>query len=233
MMTLGVAEGILSAPNDPMHEIGEQFLKWYRTNPKDIGNIIRKVLHTYEGNWYEAAFLADMDLGQSAGNGSLMRCLPVALCYPHIDDLEKISRMQSRMTHYDERCDQVCILYNRMISRLLREEELHAVLASELKDTEYETALRLQPDCEPNGFVVNTFRWVLYIVATSTSFAEVVQRAANKGGDADTIAAIAGGMAGVYYGYEGIPSAYVESIIIKDRLHDISARMVELRVHMS
>ncbi|MEK3725376.1 ADP-ribosylglycohydrolase family protein [Paenibacillus sp. FSL H8-0034] len=56
MMTLCVAEGILANPLNPMPYIGEQFMNWYRTDPKDIGNIIRHVLATFEGNWFEAAF---------------------------------------------------------------------------------------------------------------------------------------------------------------------------------
>ncbi|WP_346010314.1 ADP-ribosylglycohydrolase family protein [Paenibacillus sp. SYP-B3998] len=38
MMTLCVAEGILANPSDPMISIGEKFLEWYRSDPKDIGN---------------------------------------------------------------------------------------------------------------------------------------------------------------------------------------------------
>ena len=81
MMTLCVAEGILENPRDPLDAIGVQFMHWYQTRPKDIGNTIRHTFENVEGNWFEAAYVTHIELGQSAGNGSLMRCLPVALAY--------------------------------------------------------------------------------------------------------------------------------------------------------
>ncbi len=162
MMTLCVAEGILDCPDDPMASIGKRFLAWYRSDPKDIGNIIRRAFARYDGHWFEAAFLADQDLGRSAGNGSLMRCLPVALAYADPDRVDRMSRMQSKMTHYDERCNEACGLYNRIALRLLNGEELHPALAAETQGTPYASALAEAPDCEPTGFVVDTLRWALY-----------------------------------------------------------------------
>ena len=229
MMTLCVAEGILSDPHDPKPAIGEKFLEWYSSKPKDIGNIIQRVLSSYQGDWFEAAFLADLDLGQSAGNGSLMRCLPVGLIYPDLSDIDKVSRLQSKMTHYDERCNQACGIYNRIVWRLLRGETLSEAIRSEVIRTEYEDILEGAPDCEPSGFVVHTFRHVLHILLTSDSFSEVVERAANLGGDSDTIAAIAGGLAGVHYGYERIPERFSSVILIKNKLDALSVQIIELR----
>lgn len=229
MMTLCVAEGILSDPDDPMAAIGENFLAWFRTDPKDIGNIIRRVLSTFQGSWFEAAFLADQDLGQSAGNGTLMRCLPVGLCYSRLSDIERVSRMQSKMTHYDERCDEACIIYNRIVHRLLNNEGLHSAIEAEIKHTPYAYVLTENPQCEPSGYIVHTMNWAIHILTHSDSFSDVVQQAANLGGDTDTIAAIAGGIAGVHYGMEGIPRHYTDQIMIKDKLDLITDRIVTLR----
>lgn len=225
MMTLCVAEGILQNPAEPMEPIGRLFMEWYHSKPKDIGNTIRHVFKIYKDNWYEAAFLADLDLGQSGGNGSLMRCLPVALSYTDMADIERVTRMQSKMTHYDETCSDACVLYNRIADRLLRGEELQDAIMSEAAGTEYEGYLKEVPDCEPSGYVVHTFRWVLHILMNAADFSEVVQQAANLGGDSDTIGAIAGGLAGIYYGYEGIPVEYVDAILIKERLDRIASQL--------
>ncbi|PWW08695.1 ADP-ribosyl-[dinitrogen reductase] hydrolase [Paenibacillus cellulosilyticus] len=233
MMTLCVADGIVKQPDAPVAAIGEHFLTWYRSNPKDIGNIIRSVLSGYDGNWTEASFVAHMNLGQSAGNGALMRCLPVALAYAELNDVERLSRQQAKMTHYDERCAATCEMYNRIAHRMLEEgAELRAAIADEIKGTEYVELLQpgAQPNCGPTGFVVDTMRWVLHLLLTSNSFEEVVQRAANEGGDSDTIGAIAGGLAGVYYGFSGIPQRYAEQILIKDRLDSLSEQLYALRV---
>ncbi len=230
MMTLCVAEGILDSPDSPMEAIGERFLAWYKSDPKDIGNIIRHVLGSYDGHWFEAAYIAHMSMGQSAGNGSLMRCLPVALCYTEPDEMAKVTVMQSRMTHYDQRCDRDCLMYNRIAFAMLNENvALRDAIKREIAGTEYEFLLNGEPGCEPSGYIVHTTRWVLHLLLTSESYEEVVQRAANQGGDSDTIAAIAGGLAGIHYGYNGIPKAYTEKILIKDKLDEVVLRIMELR----
>jgi len=230
MMTLCVADGILESPADPMGAIGDRFLAWLASDPKDIGNIIRRVLTTYGGSWFEAAMLADLDLGQSAGNGSLMRCLPVALGYPNWGDVARVTRMQSKMTHYDELCNEACELYNRIAFRILDDEsDLREAIRRTITGTAYEDLLSGEPGCEPSGYVVHTFRWVLHLLLTSDSFEEVVQRAANQGGDSDTIGAIAGGLAGVHFGFEGIPECYASRILIRDRLDRTSENLLALR----
>lgn len=90
-------------PGGSMGPIGRRFMEWYHSKPKDIGNTIRHAFENYKDNWFKSAFLTDLDLGQSAGNGSLMRCLPAALAYTDMSVIERVSRMQSKMTHYDER----------------------------------------------------------------------------------------------------------------------------------
>jgi ADP-ribosyl-[dinitrogen reductase] hydrolase len=232
MMTLAVGEGIVRNPHDPIPHIGSNFMEWYRSDPKDIGNIIRRVLSTYNGSWFEAAYLADLDLGQSAGNGSLMRCLPVGLSYPGLPEIDKFSRLQSKMTHYDERCSEACTLYNRIVFRIMNEEPLREAVRSEIGNTVYASVLSREPDCEPSGYVVHSFNWALFLLLRAESFAEVVQTAANLGGDSDTIAAIAGGIAGVYDSYEGIPASYSTKILIKDRLDELAEQLAAVRVRL-
>lgn len=233
MMTLCVAEGILENPAEPLEAIGRHFLEWYQSRPKDIGNIIRHVFEKYEGDWLEAAFIAHADMGQSGGNGSLMRCLPAALAYNDPAEVERVTIMQSRMTHYDPRCAEACVIYNRIADRLLRGEDLSEAILAEIKGSEYEGMIEDEPDCPPSGFVVHTFRWVLHILLHATDFSDAVQRAANLGGDSDTIGAIAGGLAGIYYGYEGIPAKYTDTILIKDRLDRVISQLYALRTSSS
>ncbi|MBJ9992070.1 ADP-ribosylglycohydrolase family protein [Paenibacillus sp. S28] len=233
MMTLCVAEGILENPVEPMEAIGRYFLEWYQSRPKDIGNIIRHVFEKYEGDWLEAAFIAHADMGQSGGNGSLMRCLPAALAYNDPAEVERVTIIQSRMTHYDPRCAEACVIYNRIADRLLRGEDLSEAILAEVKGSEYEGMIEDEPDCPPSGFVVHTFRWVLHILLHASDFSDAVQRAANLGGDSDTIGAIAGGLAGIYYGYEGIPAKYAEAILIKDRLDRVVSQLYALRTSSS
>lgn len=229
MMTLCVADGILLNPGGPVEPIGEKFLEWYRTRPKDVGNIIRHVIEHYEGNWFEAALYTDQIMGQSAGNGSLMRCLPAALAYSSLEEGELVARKQSRMTHYDPRCDEACAIYTRIAYRLLQGEALRGAIIEEVAGTEYEPALTTEPACETSGFVVHTMLWVVHLLMVGSDYADVVQRAANLGGDSDTIGAIAGGLAGIHCGYGGIPARYAEAILIRDRLDVAASDLYALR----
>ncbi|MFC7677449.1 ADP-ribosylglycohydrolase family protein [Paenibacillus sp. GCM10028914] len=229
MMTLCVADGILENTEEPMEAIGHFFMEWYQSRPKDIGNIIRRVFEKFEGDWFEAAFVAHMDIGQSGGNGSLMRCLPVALAYKELGDIDRVTIMQSRMTHYDPRCAEVCVMYNRIAQRLLLGEDLETSIKAEVAGSEYEESIKALPDCPPSGFVVHTFRWVLHILLHTSNFEGVVQKAANLGGDSDTIGAIAGGLAGIYYGYEGIPVQYKNAILIRERLDQTISQLYVMK----
>lgn len=114
-----------------------------------------------------------------------------ALAYSDPADMERVTTMQSRMTHYDPRCAEACILYNRIAERLLQGGNLRAAILAETAGSEYEGIIEAEPDCPPSGFVVHTFRWVLHILLHAPDFAGVVQQAANLGGDSDTIGAIA------------------------------------------
>lgn len=229
-MTIAVAKGILCNPQDPIPPIGEEFLKWYDSNPKDIGNIIREVFRAFKGDWFEAARqVHEMTSGRSAGNGSLMRCLPVALAYNDLARIEEITRLQSKMTHYDDLAAEACRIYNRIAFRILAGENLRGAIETEVTNTRYEVALRNEPNVPPNGFVVDTFMWVLYILWTSETFEEVVQTAANLGGDSDTIGAIAGGLSGLSIGYDALPERYKEKILVKQELTEISQKLFRLR----
>jgi ADP-ribosyl-[dinitrogen reductase] hydrolase len=230
-MTLCVAEGILEEPEDPIEAIGRRFLGWSASRPKDIGNIIRRVFDNYEGNWMQAAFLTHEELyGKSAGNGALMRCLPVALAYEDTVKMEHVSHLQSKMTHYDEESSEACRLYNRIAARLLQGGELKDSILAEIRGTKYETsAASGQPECEPSGYVADTLQWVLHHLLHSTSFSEAVQKAVNQGGDSDTIASITGGLAGLAIGYDELPERYTQVIQIRGRLDYAAEGLYRLR----
>ena len=54
--------------------------------------------------------------------------------------------------------------------------------------------------------------------------------AANKGHDSDTVAAIAGGLAGLACGFEGLPREYVNAILQKEELLKLARELKNLRM---
>ncbi len=65
------------------------------------------------------------------------------------------------------------------------------------------------------GFVLDTERAALWCLANTSSYAECVLAAVNLGDDTDTTAAVAGGLAGIAYGMEGIPAEWLDALLGK------------------
>ena len=58
------------------------------------------------------------------------------------------------------------------------------------------------------GYVVDTLEAAIWSLITTDSLEEGLLKAVNLGDDTDTIGAVAGGMAGLYYGYENVPGEW-------------------------
>lgn len=62
------------------------------------------------------------------------------------------------------------------------------------------------------GYVIDTIETAVWCLITTKSYRECMLKAVNLGDDTDTVAAIAGGLAGLYYGYENIPKDWLAVI---------------------
>ena len=72
-----------------------------------------------------------------------------------------------------------------------------------------------ESEIRSGGFVLDTERAALWCLANTSSYAECVLAAVNLGDDTDTTAAVAGGLAGIVYGMEGIPSEWLDALLGK------------------
>ncbi|WP_081810847.1 ADP-ribosylglycohydrolase family protein [Bacillus sp. UNC438CL73TsuS30] len=228
-MTVAVAKGIIANSNNPIEEIGKQFLKWKASNPKDIGITISTTFMNYQGDWFKAAEATHHQLGQSGGNGTLMRCIPIAFAYSNPEKMDEVSVAQSKMTHYEDSASEACIIYNHIARRLLQGEDLKASILAEINDTRYDIDYRHEPECHPNGYVVNTLKWVFYWLLIKETFIDVITGAVNMGDDSDTIAAIAGGLKGIEVGYRNIPYKHVDRLKGKYDLEELAEVLYRIR----
>jgi ADP-ribosylglycohydrolase len=67
-------------------------------------------------------------------------------------------------------------------------------------------------EIKSSGYVVDTLEAAVWCMINTSSYAECVLKAVNLGDDTDTVAAIAGGLAGLYYGYDNIPTEWLNVI---------------------
>ena len=231
---------VLAARSDP-EKLGGELLSWYRGRPRDVGAWTRMVLsrarsarevlaRSKAAGEQEAATLKPASWDEGMANGSLMRTGPV--CLPFLGDREKVAeaaRACSDVTHYDSTgyTGDACVLWSLAIERAVQHGEdgfdVHeefldnlAVIPAERRGYWHAAvteALSWTPGkFVPNGGVVAAFKCALSAVAHSTTYEGTVQAAVAAGHDTDTVAAIAGALAGAIYGASSIPAGQRERV---------------------
>ena len=128
------------------------------------------------------------------GNGSLMRALPCALL--NSEKSVEFNFIQGDITHNNDICRNILKEYTEIIKAHILGKRI---------------SLKKRVLLEPSGYVVNTFNNAIYW-SEKKSFEDCIIGAVNHGGDADTIAGIAGSIAGSKFGYESIPKRWIEKL---------------------
>ena len=72
-----------------------------------------------------------------------------------------------------------------------------------------------------SGYVVDTLEAALWCVLNTDSYQECVLKAVNLGRDTDTVAAVAGGLAGALYGYDAIPEEWRKALQRRDYIEEM------------
>lgn len=72
-----------------------------------------------------------------------------------------------------------------------------------------------------SGYVVHTLEAALWCLINTGSYKECMLKVVNLGEDTDTVAAVAGGLAGLYYGVEGIPREWIECVKEREMVEEM------------
>jgi ADP-ribosylglycohydrolase len=126
ILEVAAAHGTLIT-EDSAASVGERFLEWYRSGPRDIGNQTRAVLsRATPGADLAATAAAEQESHPDrAGNGSLMRTGPVALAHLGDEhDLASAARAMSALTHPNPFALDACVLWTLAIDHAIRTGEL-------------------------------------------------------------------------------------------------------------
>ena len=173
------------------------------------------------------------------GNGSLMRIMPACLycAEKKLEDNEAIQIIHQvgSLTHGHIRSNIACGLYYFIVKAILEgegalTERVEAGLTHGLsyyeknladqENVHYYDRLRnislfsaLPADqIRSSGYVVDTLEAAIWALLNTDSFENALLKAVNLGEDTDTVGAVTGGLAGLYYGAEAIPSEWLEQI---------------------
>ena len=200
-MTLCVAHGIVENPKDPVDAIQKNFMEWFEAGPADVGNQCRLILSNAKHyGWARADEMSMRSPGDRVeGNGALMRTIYPPLYYGP-DHAKKTSAI-ARITHPGPVSTNLCIEYCDLVARFISE-----------SDRPGKEPLRFERGAQPTGYVLDSYNVALERFADTNSFEEGLIMAVNKGGDADTIGAIYGGLAGAFYGFTSIPRRWIDCL---------------------
>lgn len=191
-------------------EIANAFVEWMKSKPVDIGNTTRLGILRYlkKGELY-----AKYD-EYSAGNGGLMRVIPIVIYGKgRIDWIIEKSMDQSRITHNNPLSDLgieiYCSVLNMLINGCGKLDTLN-IVSDFIKKYPIFSFSRYKG--ENSGYVVDTIRSIFHFYFDGDSYEDTLIDVVNNGGDADTIAALTGAIAGATYGINSIPKRWIKKM---------------------
>lgn len=147
------------------------------------------------------------------GNGSLMRILPLAFTEKISDiDIERVSDI----THKNKIPKEICKIYVHIAVNLIKKMGKKESVDNAVINTEYKylnaISFKTREKIKSTGYVVDTIEAVIWCFLNSRSYKETVLNAVNLGDDTDTITALSGGLAGIYYVYKDIPKNWISEL---------------------
>lgn len=144
----------------------------------------------------------------SNGNGSLMRIVPLACTNARDEDIAAASAI----THAHSVSTSACIEYVRIARRLEAGESVASALnGAMVGDAPFDPSKPID-SIKSSGYVLHTLEAALWCLANTASYAECVTLAVSLGSDTDTTAAVAGAIAGIAYGSDGIPASWMDAL---------------------
>ncbi len=198
----------------------------------DIGNTVHDALSNFRsGIPTKQCGLIDH---HSQGNGCLMRLAPVPMTYYNLlnDDPHRLVSMlseSSQTTHRHPVCLAATVYLGFVLAALMNQESPETIFRTDwwcleflnkngcltdevaaLADGQFK--LKKYSDLSSTGYVIHSLESALWTFYYGKTFEEVVLSAVNLGGDADTVGAIAGQLAGAHWGMEGIPAALLRDL---------------------
>lgn len=226
-MALCIARSLSEHGTFHTGDIASRFVEWYDSEPFDIGRMtILSLSRLKHGDdWDEAGrhVWQQSREGQNAGNGSVMRCPPLAVRYStDWGRLAEVSRQSSLITHADPRCTYGCAVLNLTLAGLIENantplRDALDYIGSDAPD-ELHTALeplargRSPGNLETSGYVIHSLQTALHDGLSAETAEEAIVTAVNRGGDTDTIGAVAGAVAGARFGGSAIPDRWLAAI---------------------
>jgi ADP-ribosyl-[dinitrogen reductase] hydrolase len=165
---------------------------------------------------------------KDAGNGAIMRMAPIAIFwYYDVNKAIEMAKLQASVTHNVSEAMDACALMayficlgiagkskdeifgslESVISKLTNKDIIELAGANAKWKTKKDEQIVTLP-----GRTLWSLEAALYCVYNTNSFSEAIVKSVNLGGDADTVTAVTGQLAGALYGFDQIPIEWIKTL---------------------
>ncbi|MEI2271656.1 ADP-ribosylglycohydrolase family protein [Sphingobacterium sp. ML3W] len=185
---------------------------------------------------------------QDNGNGSLMRILPLLFEIKGLSPSEQFEKIWeiSALTHKHVRAAMACFIYLKLAELILlglAKEQAYAEMRNQVSkfwaDSNFpeseiihfkstilhDIRSKSYIELRSSGYVIDSLETSLWCFMEKDNYKDIVLAIINLGEDTDTGAAIAGGLAGLYYGLEGIPEDWLLNLARYDDIKLLIEKM--------
>jgi len=235
-MALSLLQSLVKKKTYSRNNVAKFYIKWFKSNPVDIGQTIRKALSTRKIAQGKNDMISNAkELNTSSmSNGTLMRISPLALLYPSIPikKVEEFCYKECELTHPSKIIADATWIYLYCIILILDNKTKNQIYESLLKEAKTPKVYTILLDSfkRPDPVVINdsifdttdslkyqgyfgiALQNCLYEFFNGTSYYESLLSIIKRGGDVDTNCAIAGSLLGAFYGYNKIPKEWINTI---------------------
>ena len=209
-MAFCIMESVVRRRGYDLEDIGHNFVRWYADGfwsslpyAFDVGRATRFAVRQINCGCLKNG-------GEEAqGNGSIMRFAPTfVLNYGKADN--RILHEVSDLTHNSGKVRETIDLMAKVCGE-----------HTQGKRTAVRSIYHTRVEVNNSGWAVSTLQAALWAFETTVTFEDGLVAAVNLGGDADSIGAVFGQIAGAYYGFGAIPPRWVNAVKTHGKVNDL------------
>jgi len=240
-----LAESLVSVGAYDPADVADRYRRWYLGGDhRGMGKTTKVALaalnngSSWSGSGVEGA----------EGNGTAMRIAPLGLFYRN--DLNLVCELalyDSRITHKSKEAgagSKAIAIAIALLATGCKKRELVKIVPSYLPECEVKRGIQKVEFYQEAGgigiaealsllgtkaHVVDTVPSAIAAFVLTNSYQEAIESAIRAGGDTDTTAAVAGALAGTYYGLKGIPTEYLSKLEAASTLLSLDKKLKERR----
>jgi len=250
-LMLCLAESIVEGLD--LNKLAQKFIAWKNDNlwtPHgwvfDIGIGTRVAIERLEEG--ELPELAGGFEEFDNGNGSLMRLLPLILYTKDLDIGQRFewAKKVSSLTHAHVRSIMACFYYLEFAKKIIEgKDKFEAYIELQTELFQYFQSRKINPleiqkfsrllfddiseveedKIQSSGYVIHTLEASIWCLLTTNSYKEAVLKAVNLGHDTDTTGAVTGGLGGLMYGLDAIPTEWLNVLARKEDIIKLSNQL--------